>query len=44
MVRISGPDTPAIARALLGSLPAPRRAELHGFRAADASLIDAGLA
>ena len=43
MVRISGPDTPAIARALLGSLPAPRRAELHGFRAADASLIDAGL-
>ncbi len=43
IVRISGPDTPAIARALLGSLPAPRRAELHGFRAADASLIDAGL-
>ena len=43
MVRISGPDTPAIARALLGSLPAPRRAELHGFRAADTSLIDAGL-
>ncbi len=43
IVRISGPDTAAIARALLGSLPAPRRAELHGFRAADASLIDAGL-
>ena len=43
IVRVSGPDTPAIARALLGSLPAPRRAELHGFRAADASLIDAGL-
>jgi tRNA modification GTPase len=43
MVRISGPETPAIARALLGRLPAPRYAELHGFRAADASLIDQGL-
>ena len=43
IVRISGPDTPAIARALLGRLPPPRHAELHGFRAADDSLIDQGL-
>jgi tRNA modification GTPase len=44
IVRISGPDTPAIARALLGRLPTPRYAELHGFRAADGTLIDQGLA
>jgi len=44
IVRISGPDTPALARALLGRLPRPRLAEVHGFRAADQTLIDAGLA
>ena len=44
IVRISGPQTPAIAEALLGCLPRPRRAEVHGFRAADATLIDEGLA
>ena len=44
IVRISGPDTPAIAVALLGRVPLPRRAELHSFREADDSLIDAGIA
>jgi tRNA modification GTPase len=44
IVRISGPDTPTIATALLGCLPSPRCAEMHGFREADKTLIDAGLA
>jgi len=44
IVRISGPQTADIARTLLGSLPAPRHAGVYGFRAADASLIDTGLA
>jgi tRNA modification GTPase len=44
IVRLSGPDTPAIARELLGHLPRPRHAEVHGFREADQTLIDAGLA
>jgi tRNA modification GTPase len=44
IVRISGPDTPAIARELLGHLPRLRHAEVHGFREADQTLIDAGLA
>ena len=43
IVRVSGPDTPAIAEALLGRLPPPRRAAIHGFRAADDTLIDEGL-
>jgi len=43
IVRISGSDTPAIARALLGRLPRPRCAEVHAFREADHTLIDAGL-
>lgn len=44
IVRISGPDAPAIARELLGCLPRPRHAGMHGFREADQTLIDAGLA
>jgi tRNA modification GTPase len=44
MVRISGPDAPAIAHALLGRLPRARHAGLHDFRAADGALIDSGLA
>jgi len=44
IVRISGPDTPAIARELLGHLPRPRHAGMHDFREADQTLIDAGLA
>lgn len=42
-MRISGPDVPALARALLGRLPAPRRA-VHGrFSGAD-GCIDEGIA
>jgi len=44
MVRVSGPDAPAIADALLGRLPRARHAGLHDFRAADGALIDSGLA
>ena len=44
IVRISGPDTPAIARELLGGLPRARQAGMHVFREADQTLIDAGLA
>ena len=44
IVRVSGPEVPAIARQLLGSLPRPRHAAVHGFRAADGELIDEGLA
>lgn len=44
IVRLSGPDVPAIATQLLGHLPAPRYAGLHDFCAADGSLIDTGLA
>ncbi len=44
IVRISGPQIPALAEQLLGRLPQPRMAELHGFRAADGQLIDAGIA
>lgn len=44
IVRLSGPDVPAIARALLGELPAPRYAQRASFRAADGSALDEGLA
>jgi tRNA modification GTPase len=44
VVRISGPLVPEIARALLGELPAPRRAALEPFRAANGEPIDAGIA
>ncbi len=44
IVRLSGPNVPDIARRLLGSLPAPRRAVLRDFRDADGTLIDTGLA
>jgi tRNA modification GTPase len=43
IVRLSGPDTPAIARQLLRHLPAARHAEIHPFIDADGSLIDTGL-
>jgi tRNA modification GTPase len=43
MVRISGPDVPAIAHALLGKLPRARHAGLHDFCAEDGALIDSGL-
>ena len=44
IVRLSGPRVPEIARALLGDLPPPRLARLAGFRAADGSALDQGLA
>ncbi|UCC55866.1 MAG: tRNA uridine-5-carboxymethylaminomethyl(34) synthesis GTPase MnmE [Gammaproteobacteria bacterium] len=44
MVRISGPDVPAIAHILLGELPPARHAGLYDFRATDGVLIDTGLA
>ena len=43
IVRVSGPQVPAVAQQLLGSLPAERRAEYHGFRDAHGELIDSGL-
>lgn len=43
IVRLSGPDVPAIAKQLLGTLPAVRTAELHTFRDADDQPIDHGL-
>ncbi len=43
VVRVSGPGVPDIARALTGSLPAPRRARLSAFRGAAGETIDEGL-
>jgi len=43
MVRASGPQVPALAQALLGHLPQPRRAELHAFTDAGGETIDTGL-
>lgn len=44
VVRISGPRVPDIARALLGSLPAPRHATYGPFRDPKGEAIDYGLA
>ena len=44
IVRISGPNAPEIARALLGCLPAARHASFTCFRGADGSTLDEGLA
>jgi tRNA modification GTPase len=43
VVRVSGPQVPAIAQALLGRTPRPRHAHLATFHAADGALIDRGL-
>ena len=43
IVRVSGPQVPAIARQLLGFLPRPRHATMNGFHDADGELIDEGL-
>lgn len=43
VVRISGPQVQAIALALLGRVPAARRAALHTFNDADGAAIDSGL-
>ena len=44
IVRVSGPAAPAIATAICGRLPASRLATHVGFRAADGSNIDHGIA
>ena len=44
IVRISGPDVPAIARSLIGSLPQARVATLGDFHDANGVAIDSGLA
>jgi tRNA modification GTPase len=44
IVRVSGPEVPALAKALLGTLPAPRSAILSRFMDVDGSAIDEGLA
>ncbi|HET7569984.1 MAG TPA: tRNA uridine-5-carboxymethylaminomethyl(34) synthesis GTPase MnmE [Gammaproteobacteria bacterium] len=44
IVRVSGPNSPAIAAALLGEMPRAHRAVLRDFRDVDGSLIDRGLA
>ncbi|MGE0372084.1 MAG: tRNA uridine-5-carboxymethylaminomethyl(34) synthesis GTPase MnmE [Gammaproteobacteria bacterium] len=44
VVRVSGPRAAGIAVAVLGQVPAPRRAEYRSFRAEDGSALDTGLA
>jgi tRNA modification GTPase len=44
VIRVSGPDVPTLAERLLGTLPAPRRAELHTFVDERGESIDQGLA
>ena len=44
IVRISGPDTERIARAMLGTLPEPRTAIYRTFRDPAGERIDTGLA
>ncbi len=44
VVRVSGPAASAVARALVGTVPPPRKATLAHFRGADRAVIDHGLA
>ena len=44
VIRVSGPDVPAIARALLGELPRPREARYARFADAYGRSLDQGLA
>ena len=44
IVRVSGPDIAAVARALLGRVPAPRHAVYGSFLDADGAAIDTGIA
>ncbi len=44
VIRVSGHGTRCVARAIVGSVPAPRAAALRTFRAADGSAIDRGFA
>jgi tRNA modification GTPase len=43
VIRISGPEATAVARAVAGSVPAPRRAGLRRFRDENGRVIDEGL-
>ncbi len=44
IVRVSGPETAAIAEALMGRLPTPRSAHYCAFLGADQTVIDRGVA
>jgi len=44
IIRVSGPDVAAIAKALIGQCPRPRYATFSRFIGADKQLIDEGLA
>jgi tRNA modification GTPase len=44
IVRVSGPHTVLIARAVIGALPPPRAARYCGFRDATKRLVDRGIA
>ncbi|WP_137719549.1 tRNA uridine-5-carboxymethylaminomethyl(34) synthesis GTPase MnmE [Methylobacillus flagellatus] len=44
VVRVSGPASALVADAVLGDCPAPRHAAYLGFKDADGSLIDRGIA
>src|SRR5690606_17139712 len=44
IVRLSGPLSAAIADAVCGDLPAPRRAALRRFHAGDGQILDEGIA
>ena len=44
IIRVSGPNVPAVAQLLLGEIPAPRTALLARFLDADGSAIDEGVA
>lgn len=43
VIRVSGPAVPDLAHALVGRLPAPRRAVLARFRDGDGTTLDEGL-
>lgn len=44
LIRVSGPEVPIIATALLGALPTPRCAQLAKFKDGDGETLDQGLA
>ena len=44
IVRVSGPDTATIAKAIVGCLPPPRSAHYCGFSDSAGALIDRGIA
>jgi tRNA modification GTPase len=44
VIRVSGPQVPAIAAALLGATPPPRLAQLAAFKDRDGATLDRGLA